>query len=304
MSRTPVIGRFAPSPTGDLHFGSLVAAVGSYLEAKSRGGTWLVRVEDIDPPREVAGSAERIIADLDRLGMRPDGPILHQSQRLDAFESALKKLLAAGLAYPCACSRKDLPDSGLYPGTCRNGIAPGKRPRSVRFNVGDNHCAFDDDIQGRVEEHPATSSGDFVIRRADGLYAYQLAVVVDDAFQGITQVVRGADLLDSTGRQICLQKALGYPTPNYMHLPVAATADDRKLSKRERSDPVRHQDPAYAVASALIFLGHEPPRAYTLQGLWDWALENWSSDLIPRRKTIPMTGTASERQVLNNTDQL
>lgn len=293
MSRIPVIGRFAPSPTGDLHFGSLVAAIGSYLEAKSRGGAWLLRIEDIDPPREVAGSAERIIADLDRLGMKPDEPILYQSQRLDAFESALEQLLATGLAYPCACSRKDLPDSGIYPGTCRNGIAPGKAARSVRFNVGDQHRVFDDAVQGRIEEHPATNSGDFVIRRADGLCAYQLAVVVDDAFQGVTQVVRGADLLDSTGRQICLQEALGYPTPEYVHLPVAVTADYKKLGKRIDSDPVRHQDPAIAVAHALSFLGHEPPRAYTLQGLWDWALENWNRDLIPRCRTISMTGTAS-----------
>ena len=308
MNRTPVIGRFAPSPTGDLHFGSLVAAVGSYLEAKSRDGTWLLRIEDIDPPREVAGSAERIIADLDRLGMRPDGPVLYQSQRLDAFELALEQLLAAGLAYPCACSRRDLPESGIYPGTCRNGIAAGKAARSVRFHVDDHHCVFEDAVQGMIKEHPATCSGDFVIRRADGLHAYQLAVVVDDAFQGVTQVVRGADLLDSTGRQICLQKALGYPTPDYMHLPVAATADDRKLSKREQSDPVRHHDPAYAVARALAFLGHKPPRVYTLQGLWDWALDNWSSDLIPRHRTIPTAGSMSAQPTkgtgLNKKDQL
>ncbi len=282
----PVIGRFAPSPTGDLHFGSLVSAVGSYLEAKSRGGTWLLRIEDIDPPREVAGSAERIIADLVRLGMVPDGPVLYQSQRLDAYRQATMELQASGLAYRCACTRKDLPKSSIYPGTCRNGIAAGKEPRSVRFNVADKVCEFDDRLQGRFTDYPARSCGDFIIRRTDGLYAYQLAVVVDDAFQGITEVVRGADLLDSTARQICLQKALGLPTPDYMHLPVAANADDRKLSKRDDADPVTHQDAAHVITQALEFLGQQPPPGYSLQALWDWALEHWSRESIPHRRSI------------------
>lgn len=282
----PVIGRFAPSPTGDLHFGSLVAAVGSYLEAKSRGGRWLLRIENIDPPREVAGSAERIIADLARLGMTPDGPVLFQGQRLEAYQRAVHKLLDMGLAYPCGCTRKDLPESGIYPGTCRHGLAAGKPPRSVRFNVAGEVCEFDDRVQGKIRDCPAASSGDFVIRRADGLYAYQLAVVVDDAFQGVTEVVRGADLLDSTARQICLQKALGLPTPAYMHLPIVANADDRKLSKRDRADPVTHQDPVHALARALAFLGHPPPPALPLQALWDWALGHWDRNLIPRRRSI------------------
>ncbi|MCW8925667.1 MAG: tRNA glutamyl-Q(34) synthetase GluQRS [Xanthomonadales bacterium] len=282
----PVIGRFAPSPTGELHFGSLVAAVGSYLEAKSRGGRWLLRIEDIDPPREVAGSAERIIADLQRLGMEPDGPVLFQSQRLKSYQQAIRHLLARELAYPCACTRKDLPESGIYPGTCRTGIAAGKQPRSMRFKLADEICEFDDRVQGRVMDCPADSSGDFIIRRADGLYAYQLAVVVDDAFQGITEVVRGADLLDSTARQVCLQKALGLPTPKYMHLPVVVRADDRKLSKREQADPVKHQDPTHAVARALAFLGHQAPSACSLQALWDWALEHWDRQLIPRSRSV------------------
>jgi glutamyl-Q tRNA(Asp) synthetase len=178
----------------------------------------------------------------------------------------------------------------------------------VRFNVGDESIAFDDAVQGMIEDHPAASCGDFVIRRADGFYAYQLAVVVDDAFQGVTQVVRGADLLDSTGRQICLQNALGHPTPDYMHLPVATSSDDTKLSKRERSDPVRHQDPAFAVAQALAFLGHKPPRACNLQGLWDWALDNWNSELIPRCKTISLANTGARDRTgvtgLSKKDQL
>lgn len=284
--RRPIIGRFAPSPTGDLHFGSLVAAVGSYLEARSRGGTWLLRIEDIDPPREVAGSAQRIVADLARLGMEPDAPVLYQSQRQDAYQQAIRKLQTLGLAYPCACTRKDLPETGVYPGTCRNGIAAGKQPRSMRFKLTDKVCEIDDRVQGRIRDCPAASSGDFVIRRADGLYAYQLAVVVDDDFQGITEIVRGADLLDSTARQVCLQKALGLPVPDYMHLPVAVGADASKLSKRGQADPVSHQDPAYAVAQALTFLGHQPPPSLSLQSLWDWALEHWDRQLIPRRKAI------------------
>lgn len=282
MNPVPKIGRFAPSPTGDLHFGSLVSAVGSYLEAKSASGLWLLRIEDIDPPREVAGSAGRIINDLHRLGLNPDGPVLFQSSRIAAYQYAVDKLLEKGLAYPCACSRKDLPESGIYAGTCRNGIPPGKSPRSIRFCVDSGICTFNDNIQGTVSDLPENSAGDFVIRRADGLFAYQLAVVVDDHFQGVTQVVRGADLLDSTTRQICLQKALGYETPDYMHLPVVISGDGKKLSKRLRTDPVIRQEPAAAVKQALQFLGQNPPAGLSLNDLWQWALENWNSHQVPR----------------------
>jgi glutamyl-Q tRNA(Asp) synthetase len=281
-----VIGRFAPSPTGDLHFGSLVSAVGSYLEAKSAGGRWLLRIEDIDPPREITGSAGRIIDDLKRLGMVPDGPVLYQSSRLDAYQAAVGHLLGLGLAYPCACSRKDLSDSGQYAGTCRNGIPPDKKPRSIRFRVDAGICTFYDKLQGSIADSPAGINGDFIIKRADGLYAYQLAVVVDDHFQGITQVVRGADLLDSTSRQICLQKALGFVSPTYMHLPVAITADGKKMSKRTRTDPVKYQDPVSAVRQALQFLGHDPPPGTSLDALWRWALEHWDNNLIPRARVL------------------
>jgi glutamyl-Q tRNA(Asp) synthetase len=284
MNSVQVIGRFAPSPTGDLHFGSLVSAVGSLLEARTAGGTWLLRVEDIDPPREIAGSANRIIQDLERLGLVPDGPILYQSSRLDAYNDAINRLLGKGLAYRCACSRKDLPASGVYPGTCRNGIRDGKEARSVRLHVDRNVCVFTDKLQDRISEYPADISGDFIIRRADGLIAYQLAVVIDDDFQGVTQVVRGADLLDSTSRQICLQKALGLNSPDYMHLPVVVSTDGRKLSKQLHADPVKHQDPAYAVAQALKFLGQNPPANLSLKGLWDWAFQHWSRDLIPQSR--------------------
>jgi len=286
MKPVPLIGRFAPSPSGDLHFGSLVSAVGSYLEAKSNGGRWLLRIEDIDPPREVAGSATRIINDLRTLGMAPDGPVLYQSSRLEAYQQAVNRLLEKGLAYPCACSRKDLPATGIYPGTCRNGIPGGKAPRSVRFRVGVDTCEFTDKLQGPVSESPAGMGGDFIIHRADGLFAYQLAVVVDDDFQAVTQVVRGADLLDSTCRQICLQKALGFVSPDYMHLPVALSDDGKKLSKRVKTDPLELREPGNAVGLALHFLGQDPPPGLPLDDLWAWALDHWNSDLIPRRQAI------------------
>ncbi len=286
MTQNPVIGRFAPSPTGSLHFGSLVSAVGSYLEAKCPGGRWLLRIEDIDPPREVAGSSVEIIGDLRRLGMLADEPVLYQSSRAGAYQTAVDLLLEKGLAYPCACSRKDLPSSGIYPGTCRNGIPKGKDSRAVRFRVDASVCEFDDTLQGLISESTASACGDFVIHRADGLYAYQLAVVIDDHFQDVTQIVRGADLLDSTCRQIFLQKALGMVTPEYMHLPVATSTDGKKLSKRNQADPVNHQDPAFAVHQALCFLGQSPPTELSLDALWLWALEYWDNSLIPRQKEI------------------
>ena len=286
MNPVPVIGRFAPSPTGDLHFGSLISAVGSFLAAKSVGGDWLLRIEDLDPPREVPGSAERIIDDLRNLGMQPDGPLLYQSSRFDVYQQKVDQLVQAGLAYPCACTRKDLPASGIYPGTCRNGISGGKEPRSVRFLVTNKQIEFTDLVRGKISDSLLRSVGDFIIHRADGLYAYQLAVVIDDDCQGITQVVRGADLLDSTIRQLALQKALGLASPAYMHLPLALTIDGKKMGKRLQTDPVKNQQPAYAITQALTFLGQQPPQGLSLGGLWDWALENWNSTLIPRQNAI------------------
>jgi len=286
MRRNPVLGRFAPSPTGSLHFGSLISAVGSYLEAKCANGRWLIRIEDIDPPREVAGSSNEILNDLQRFGMLADGPVLYQSSRTRAYQAAVDELLAKNLAFPCACSRKDLPSSGIYPGTCRNGLPAGKVSRAVRFRVPDNNCEFTDRLQGFISESLATSCGDFIIHRADGLYAYQLAVVVDDHYQGITGIVRGADLLDSTCRQICLQQALQIDQPEYMHLPVAVSSDGKKLSKRNKTDPVSQQDPAFAIHQALCFLGQNPPSGLALDELWTWALDHWDATLIPSQKQI------------------
>jgi glutamyl-Q tRNA(Asp) synthetase len=280
---SPPVGRFAPSPTGDLHFGSLLAAVASFLQARSRGGEWLLRVDDIDPPREVPGSADRIIRDLQRFGMHPDGTVLYQSQRTHAYEAARDTLLESDLAFWCGCSRAELPRSGVYPGTCREGLPHGKAPRAVRLRVGREPVVFDDAIQGPVREDLRETVGDFVIWRADGLPAYQLAVVVDDAFQGVSEVVRGGDLLDSTGRQVHLQGSLGLPTPTYAHHPVAVDEDGRKLSKRFRADPVAALAPAQALRAALNFLGQDCPDQLCLEATWDWALANWKLARIPRR---------------------
>lgn len=279
---TPPVGRFAPSPTGDLHFGSLLAATASFLQARSRGGRWLVRVEDIDPPREVPGSAERIISDLRQFGMRPDGRILFQSRRTQAYEAARDRLLAEGLAFWCGCSRSDLPRSGVYPGTCRDGLPPGKGRRSVRLRVSREPTCFDDAIQGPMRECLDNTVGDFVIWRADGLPAYQLAVVVDDAFQAVTEVVRGADLLESTARQVHLQQCLGLPQPAYAHHPVAVDGDGRKLGKRYRSDPITALPPAEALRTALNFLGQDCPAGLELDATWDWAIGHWDLSRVPR----------------------
>jgi len=194
--------------------------------------------------------------------------------------------LEIGLAYPCACSRKDLPESGIYPGTCRGGIPDGKEPRSVRVRVDNDACVFTDRLQGCISEFPADICGDFIIHRADGLFAYQLAVVVDDHFQGVTQVVRGADLLDSTSRQIYLQKTMGFVTPDYIHLPIALSNDGKKLSKRRGTDPVNCLEPTIAIQQVLNFLGQNPPVGCSLEALWAWAIKNWNTELIPHRKAI------------------
>ena len=277
----PYTGRFAPSPTGDLHFGSLVAAVGSWLQARKAGGRWLVRIEDLDPPREVPGSAERILADLERFGLVPDEPVVRQSTRTEAYEQALESLATSGRLFPCACTRSELPP-GPYPGTCRNGLPTGREGRSLRLKTEDQTIRFLDGIQGPVEENLATTTGDFVLRRADGYFAYQLAVVVDDAWQGVTEIVRGADLIDSTARQIAVQQALGLPTPDYLHLPVVKDQDGRKLGKRWAADPVVHRAPLEALGEALAFLGHAPPAQRSLEERWAWAIDHWSPHRMPR----------------------
>ena len=293
-------GRFAPSPTGPLHFGSLVAAVGSYLDACSQGGEWLLRMEDVDGPRNVAGAAAGILATLEAFGFEWDGPVLWQSTRLAAYREALEALEMAGFAYGCACSRREIADSAIreaidgglaYPGTCRGGLPPGRSARAWRLRVGNLETAFDDRLQGRIVQHLEDDVGDFVLQRADGQFAYQLAVVVDDAHQGITDVVRGADLIDSTPRQIWLQRCLGYPTPRYAHLPVAANAAGEKLSKQTLAPALEAGRAAAELVRALAFLGQEPPAELArapVAEVWSWALQHWRFATIPRRRAIPL----------------
>ena len=248
-------GRFAPSPTGALHFGSLVAAVGSWLRARSRGGSWIIRIEDLDPPREIAGAAREQIATLAAFGLVSDEPILWQHQRHEAYAAALQQLIDAGHAFPCWCSRSDLQASaGLHHSPCVAAKAADRAP-AWRLRVPDLTMGFDDVLLGRYEQALATEVGDFVVRRVEGYYAYQLAVVVDDATQGISEVVRGADLLDSTPRQILLQKRLGLATPAYLHLPLALDAAGRKLSKQDSALAIDAADPLPALRMALGFLG-------------------------------------------------
>jgi len=282
-------GRFAPSPTGDLHFGSLLAAFGSWLLARHAGGRWLVRVEDLDPPREVAGAAGRQLDALRAFGLEADEEILWQSRRSARYESALEQLLRDGLAFHCHCSRTDVATvSGIH----RVCIARQTRPDpAVRLRVEDGSVvAFDDAIRGRVEQDVSREVGDFVLRRADGFWAYQLAVVVDDADQGITDIVRGADLLDSTPRQILLQRALGLPTPRYAHLPLVLGPGGRKLSKSDAAQPVDPADPLATLRAAWLRLGQAPEalmEAHDAPGLLACAAEAFDPARIPRHDTGP-----------------
>lgn len=256
MLQTSYRGRFAPSPTGDLHAGSLVAALASWLRARQAGGQWLLRVEDIDPPREVDGSADAIRAQLQRLGLVADRPVMYQSTRHDAYQSALDALHDKGLAFPCWCSRADLASRG---GVHRDGrcVAPADPARAPawRLRAPDAAVAFDDILQGQQCQNLRDTVGDFVLRRADGWWAYQLACVIDDAAQGITEVVRGLDLLDSTARQIHLQHLLGLPTPRYLHIPLVTDEHGRKLSKSAADQPLAGQPVTHVLRTALACLG-------------------------------------------------
>lgn len=276
-------GRFAPSPTGQLHFGSLVAAVGSWLCARHAGGQWLLRMEDIDPPREVAGSAASILAALPAFGLVADAPTLFQSQRVAAYDAAFERLRTAGQVFPCWCSRSDLTGAdGMHrDGHCIAGADPDRTP-AWRLRVPDIEVDFDDALQGPQWQNLRENAGDFVIRRVEGLYSYQLACVVDDAFQGITEVVRGSDLLDSTARQIWLQRCLGLPTPTYRHLPLALDAEGRKLSKSDRACPVDPANPLPALRQALAFLQLPAPEAMTnAQDLLAHVLTDFDPALLP-----------------------
>jgi glutamyl-Q tRNA(Asp) synthetase len=289
-------GRFAPSPTGPLHFGSLVAAVGSFLDARAHAGEWLVRIEDLDRPREVPGAATTILRTLEAFGLYWDGETVYQNLRAELYGQALDRLDAAGNTYPCACSRRDIQQISaagatphIYPGSCRNGLPAGRKARSIRLYTGDVEIHFSDRLHGEVRERLAQSCGDFVLQRADGLFAYQLAVVVDDALQGITDVVRGADLLGSTARQIFLQRLLGLPTPRYLHLPVAANRRGEKLSKQTRAPAISTDRPVETLERVLHFLGQRPvdaPDSASLDEFWQWAIASWDPTRVPPGKLI------------------
>lgn len=288
-------GRFAPSPTGPLHFGSLVAAVGSYLDARSRGGEWLVRIEDLDPPREVPGASSIILQTLENFELYWDGNVVYQSQRDAIYADALEQLQTQQQVFLCACSRREIADSAIagpegpiYPGTCRQGIPAGRGPRAVRVKVDDRNLSFTDQLQGTIEQNLVRDIGDFVVKRADGVYAYQLAVVVDDALQGITHVVRGSDLLLSTTRQIYLQELFGYSTPHYLHLPIAVNCVGEKLSKQTYAEPLDVQASRLLASSVLRFLGQPVPEAasdMTLTELWSSAATTWELQRLPQTRT-------------------
>lgn len=289
------IGRFAPSPTGLLHFGSLLAATASYLQARSQQGQWLLRIEDLDKPREQSGATDAIIQTLSLYGFEWDQPIVYQSQRLSVYTDALKAL--GSNIYACCCSRKELQTSArlgkfgfIYPGTCRHKQLPFTQPLAIRIKTSDELIYFDDQIQGFYSQNLAQELGDFVIRRADNIFAYQLAVVIDDAWQGITQIVRGSDLLDNTPRQIYLQRALGYPTPSYAHIPIAINYLGQKLSKQTLAPALPTKTPQVLnnLCKALNLLGqtklHSNSFAST-QEFWDWAINNWDLNKIPKQLT-------------------
>ncbi|GGY10399.1 tRNA glutamyl-Q(34) synthetase GluQRS [Paludibacterium paludis] len=284
-----VRGRFAPSPTGLLHAGSLTTAVGSFLEARTRGGQWLVRIEDLDPPREVPGAADEILRTLERLGFEWDGDVVYQSRRHDLYRDALDTLRRAGSVYPCTCTRREIGlvahrgiDGPVYPGTCRGGCRESRSARAWRLRVGEDPVSFDDRLQGRVSQSLENEVGDIVLRRADGFWAYQLAVVVDDAEQGVTDIVRGADLLVSTPRQIAVYRALGQAVPGYCHLPVMVNAAGEKLSKQTLAPAIDPDEAVKALCQALRRLGHTPPAdPGSVAEVWAWAMEHWSISRVP-----------------------
>ncbi len=282
------IGRFAPSPTGPLHTGSLVAAVASYLDAKAHDGQWLLRIEDVDEARTVAGAAERILETLIALGMQWDGEVVWQSRRKELYQAAFDQLGA--LAYPCGCTRREIADSHIgvaadgatvYPGTCRNGLAPDRQARAFRLRVPDLHqpgecIRFEDAWVGPASQHLAIDVGDFVLKRADGYWAYQLAVVVDDAAQHVTHVVRGADLLESTPRQIYLQRLLHLSTPQYLHVPVVLNQLGEKLSKQTGALEIDLSKPLEILSETATFLGLALTPSNSIEQFWQNAIVSWN----------------------------
>lgn len=291
----PYRGRFAPSPTGPLHFGSLIAALASWCDARAHGGEWLLRIEDVDTTRSRANASDDILSTLEAHGFEWNGQVVHQSARGALYQAAFDELASGNAVFGCSCTRAELEGAPrgvggerVYPGTCRTGIATGRDARAWRVKVGDETVGFADRVQGRHEQRLVRDVGDFVIRRADGLFAYQLAVVVDDAMQGITHVVRGADLLASTPRQIWLQRKLGYPTPVYLHHAVALDAQGIKLSKQSGAAALAG-NPVVALTKAWRFLDQrEPPSPpVAIRDFWQWAHSEWDARRLPPVAMLP-----------------
>ncbi|MCL6700147.1 tRNA glutamyl-Q(34) synthetase GluQRS [Pseudomonas sp. T1.Ur] len=287
---TAYIGRFAPTPSGYLHFGSLVAALASYLDARAVGGRWLLRMEDLDPPREEPGAQAAILKALESYGFEWDGEMVRQSDRHEAYQQVIDRLFSQGLAYACTCSRKQLePYQGIYPGLCRN-AGHDAEGAAIRLRVPELEYHFVDRVQGEFRQHLGREAGDFVIRRRDGLYAYQLAVVLDDAWQGVTDIVRGADLLDSTPRQLYLQELLGLPQPRYLHVPLITQPDGHKLGKSYRSPPLTADQATHLLLRALRALGQQPAPELvdaSPRELLAWGIRHWDAGQIPRTLTQP-----------------
>ena len=287
MDGRPYIGRFAPSPSGHLHFGSLIAAVASFCDAKSNHGTWLLRIENLDPPREVEGCADDILRTLEGFGLVWDNAVQYQSKRHHLYNSALHKLKDLGMTFECACSRKDLATVGgldFYPGTCRNGISHYKEEKSIRFQVSKSiieNVTYDDLVQGS-QNILKSALGDFILRRADGYFAYHLAVVIDDAEQGITNIVRGADLMDSTPRHLLLQDALSFKSPLYSHIPLAYNIMEDKLSKSTKAFPIQIQNAPNQIYDALKFLGQSEVGIDSPENMLSQAIHQWDISKVPK----------------------
>ncbi|MFQ2269240.1 tRNA glutamyl-Q(34) synthetase GluQRS [Aeromonas enteropelogenes] len=291
----PYVGRFAPSPSGPLHFGSLIAALGSFLQARARGGRWLVRIEDIDPPREMAGAADLILTTLEAYGLEWDGEVMYQSRRHTRYDEIIDQLYRAGDLYWCRCTRREIMASGgFYNGHCRElGLSVTGGAQGVAARLRQRHPVyhFEDGLQGHIEVPAALAEEDFIVRRRDGLYAYNLAVVVDDMDSGITEIVRGADLLEPTVRQIALYQTLGAPVPDWVHLPLAVLADGNKLSKQNHAPALAQDEVRPALWRALHFLGQCPPpelMASPVAEMIRWAVANWRLARVPPCQKIPL----------------
>ena len=299
----PTIGRFAPSPTGPLHFGSLITALASFLDARQRGGQWLVRIEDIDPPREVPGASDLILKQLDDHGLCWDANVLYQSSRLDSYRDSVEQLLSRGLVYYCQCNRQRLNElAGVYDGHCRD-LQLDNRGHSARLRIdaGAANISFSDQIMGHYKQSLGPCVGDYVIQRRDQLFSYQLAVVLDDEYQGISHIMRGADLLDSTPRQIYLQQCLGYQQPIYAHVPLALNAEGQKLSKQNLTRGIDNNQAPELMTLALQRLGHSPPARLLGAGtrtLLDWAIQNWGMQHIPATMNDPEPYVDKDRESL------